>query len=180
MKTFIQRTQPLFAVLEGADVGDFFAQRDLVRALEGHLLAETYRELARAGVERASALNDQPRDDHVHKVLPSPGSGGSAGGSDEAFGLIEVALGGKPDNAEKLAASGAQERHLFVWLDDNTPFGMARPLSRDAPDWDDGSFGLPSRAPDVDPAITDLWIVHERSRRGWRWSRGVWTSLDYV
>lgn len=106
------------------------------------------------------------------------GSGGAASGSDGALEHLISALESKPDNVEKLRASGADERHLFVWIDDNTNFAIARPLSRDAPPWDDGGFGLPSKPPEIDPAITHLWVVHERSRRGWLWRGDAWQPLE--
>jgi hypothetical protein len=177
MKTIHQRVEPMLAALEAAGVDHYFAQRDLVRALEGHELGETFRELAAAGVERGSAVTHDADASHVHRALVSMGSGGSASGSDEALERLIGELEGKPDNALKLRESGAENRHLFVWIDDDTPFDISRPLSRDAPSWDDGHFGVPSRRPELDPAITHLWVVHERSRRGWLWNGDTWRAL---
>jgi len=51
-------------------------------------------------------------------------------------------------DAEKLAASGAAVRHLFVWVDPLTRLDIGRALTE----------GLPTVAPVVDPRITDVWL----------------------
>jgi hypothetical protein len=86
-------------------------------------------------------------------------------------------LSRKKDNPRKLSASGVEQRHLFVWLDDDTRFDIARPLSREAPSWGDERFGLPSASPSLDPAISHLSVVHERSRLGWLWDGDTWRGL---
>lgn len=83
----------------------------------------------------------------------------------------------KNDNPKKLKASGAEQRHLFVWLDGDTRFDIARPLSREAPAWGGEGFGTPSKAPVLDAAITHLWVVHQESRFGWLWDGVTWREL---
>lgn len=171
MNTVYQNLRPLFAQLEAAGVTYFDGDAAAVHVLQGGPLAGVYRQLRAAGVDRARMISHLGDAGHVHDVLLSPGSGGSAGGSDESVVLLSAVLSGRPDNVSKLAKSGASQRHLFVWVDDDTRFDIARPLSREAPAWAeaDGSFGTPTRAPALDPAVTHLWVVHERSRRGWLW-----------
>jgi hypothetical protein len=73
------------------------------------------------------------------------------------------------DNLRKLDASGADERHLWVWVDDQSPGVVQLPLlSRELPEF---PITLPSE-------VTDLWICNETPLRGWRYSaaRG-WTGL---
>lgn len=151
--------------------------------LEGREHAELYRNLLLLKVEHASAVphTGDPDPGHVHRVFVTVGGGGSASGSDEAVVMVTDALALKADNAQKLGSSGAESRHLFVWIDGATPFGIERALSQDAPSWDDdadGGFGSPSLAPQLDPAITHLWVVHERSRRGWLWDGQKWKALE--
>ena len=98
-------------------------------------------------------------------------------GSDEALAALTAELDLKPDNATKLQASGANHRHLFVWLDGNTPYKISRPLAHTAPDWAGGEWGVPSTAPRLDAAITHLWVVHYGSGRGWLWDGATWREL---
>lgn len=51
-------------------------------------------------------------------------------------------------DAEKLDASGASVRHLFLWVDSLTRLDIGRALTD----------GMPSAAPTVDPRITDVWL----------------------
>ncbi|MBO1740722.1 hypothetical protein [Leifsonia sp. TF02-11] len=180
LKTFLQRVHPLLLQLEAAGEQSFWDQPAQVHVLERGPLFDIYLPLLQAGVERALAAphHDHADPSHSHRIIPSLGGGGSVGGSDEALAGLVAELGRKPDNPAKLSSSGAEQRHLFVWLDDDSRFDIARPLSRDAPTWDDGQFGLPSLAPRIDPAVTHLWVVHQRSRRGWLWDGTSWRSLE--
>lgn len=178
LKTFLQAVHPLLLQLETAGEEFFFDQAAHVHVLERGPLSEVYLGLLKAGVQRASAAPHHEDPSHIHKMIPSLGGGGSASGSDAAAELLVDELGGRADNPDKLRRSGAEQRHLFVWLDDDTRFDLARPLSRDAPSWDDGGFGLPSLVPVLDPAVTHLWVVHQRSRRGWLWDGETWRSLE--
>ena len=89
----------------------------------------------------------------------------------------------------RLSESGADQRHLFVWIDGATPFAIERALSHGGEGWvrddedsgavTDDAFGLPAQDPHLDPAISHLWVVHERSARGWLWSADLgWRALE--
>ena len=183
LKTRRQRVQPLVAELESEGLDGFIDQRAGLSVLQGSEHSELYKKLLRMGVKRASQVPHarDPGPEHVHRVFVSPGGGGSASGSDESVALLGDALSVKDDNAKKLSASGAEQRHVFVWIDNGTPFAIARALSHEPPAWDDASdsgLGLPSMAPQLDGAITHLWVVHERSSRGWLWDGQTWTALE--
>lgn len=182
LKTFRHRVHPLVAQLEEAGEDYFDDGPAWLHVLERRPQWEVYQALLKAGVERASSAPHHAGGDpeHVHRVIISVGSGGSASGSDEALELLCEALAPKVDNAEKLRACKTEARHLFVWIDGATPFAIERALSHENPSWDNGddsAFGLPSREPDLDPAVTHLWVVHERSSRGWLWDGRAWQQL---
>lgn len=180
LRTYRQRVQPLIAELEAAGLDSFTDQRAALSVLEGREHAELFRKLLRMNVERA-AQHSRDTDEHVHRVFVSVGGGGSASGSDESVVLLCDALALKDDNAKKLSASGAEQRHLFVWIDGATPFAIERALSHEAPLWNaggDSGFGLPSAAPQLDSATTQLWVAHERSGRGWLWDGQNWRALE--
>jgi hypothetical protein len=180
MKTFVQRVQPAIAALEFAGETVFDDQHAAVHVIERGDFSHIYRPLLEAGVERATHVphRNRPEDpDHVHRILPSTGSGGSVSGSDESLDRLMNVLNEKSDNPAKLRASGAEQRHLFVWLNDDTSYNIARPLSREAPSWADEGWGLPTIEPPLDPAITQLWVVHARSLLGWLWDGERWRGL---
>lgn len=183
LKTYRQRVHPLIARLEVAGLESFSDQRAGLHVLEGREHGDLFRDLLLLNVEHASAVphTGDPDPAHVHRVFVTVGGGGSASGSDEAVVMLIDALAVKADNAQKLGGSGAENRHLFVWIDGATPFGIERALSHDTPSWDDdgdSGFGLPSLAPQLDPAVTHLWVVHERSGRGWLWDGQEWQAFE--
>lgn len=180
MKTFVQRVQPAIAELECAGEDFFDEQRAALHVMNAGPLAHLYRPLLDAGVERAvhaphAVRSDDPN--HEHRVWVSSGSGGSVSGSDESLENLIQELEKKFDNPTKLKASGAKQRHLFVWVNDDTWFNIARPLSHESPGWAEQGWGIPSVAPRLDPAITHLWVMHERSRMGWYWDGDEWRSI---
>lgn len=180
MKTFVQRVQPAIAELEFAGKTYFDDQDALLHVFETGEFSHIYRPLLEAGVERATHVPHRDRPDapdHVHRIWVSTGSGGSVSGSDESLDRLMEELNKKTDNPEKLRASGAEQRHLFVWLNDDTWYNIARPLSREAPTWADDGWGVPTTEPQLDPAITHLWVVHARSRLGWLWDSERWQEL---
>lgn len=117
--------------------------------------------------------------EHIHGVVWSTSGSYVASGSDAALLEIEETLNGKPDNYRKLTESGAQTRVLLVWVAQDTDGSITRPL-RDgiAERWD--HFGLPSRTPDLDESVVELWVVHRQTRRGWRWTTDGWTAIEGV
>lgn len=175
--TIRERLYAMLADLEAAGETRFDRQHAAVHVLQKGPLTELYLPLLSAGIEVAEAVPHVAGSEHVHKVIVSAGGGGSASGSDDALARLTEALSVKTDNPKKLAASGAKERHLFVWIDGDTPFGIERPLSHYPLDGTEVYFGLPSGPPDIDPVITHLWIVHERSGRGWYWDGASWHSI---
>ena len=180
MKTFLQRVQPALVELERAGETFFERERAGLHVIQRGPLAEIYRPLLDAGVERAThaphrvSMEDP---DHVHEVWVTTGSGGSVSGSNESLERLLDALSDKTDNPHKLAATGAEQRHLFVWVNDDTWYNIARPLSRTTPSWAEEGWGVPSIAPALDPAITHFWVMHERSRLGWLWDGETWQAL---
>lgn len=179
MKTFVQRVKPALAELELAGISRFDQQSAAIHVLQGGAHASLYKPLLEAGVEQAAyEPHPQSQDDpaHSHQMLVSTGSGGSASGSDEAVDRLMSELNTRTDDPKKLLESGAEQRHLFVWLNDDSPHKIARPLSHTAPS--SIGWGLPTVTPKLDPAITHLWVMHERSGKGWRWDGNVWAELQ--
>lgn len=177
LKTFLQSVHPALVELELNGESRVARQTAAVHVIQQGPLSLIYRLLLDAGVERASAVPNHAHRRHTHQVVPALGSGGSSSGSDEALGLLTDALSKKKDNPKKLRASGVEQRHLFVWLDGDTRFDIARPLCREAPAWRDEGFGMPSKPPVLDPAITHLWVLHQESRFGWLWDDVTWREL---
>lgn len=179
MKTFVQRVKPALAELELAGISRFDRQSAAIHVLQGGAHATLYKPLLDAGVERAASdphLKSQGDPAHIHQMIVSTGSGGSANGSDEAVDRLMSELDTREDNPKKLLDSGAQQRHLFVWLNDDSPHKIARPLSHTVPSGT--GWGLPTVTPKLDPAITHLWVMHERSGKGWLWDGNVWAELQ--
>lgn len=85
----------------------------------------------------------------------------SAHGPGLAAVAVESFIAETPDNLQKLARSGAVERHLWVWVDAHTQAQAELPLLRD--DLPDYPIALP-------PEVTHLWMCHENRLPGWRFS----------
>lgn len=151
LRTFLQQVHPALVGLELAGETVFERQRAALHVIQGGPLSSIYQQLLDAGVERASAMPDHGHSRRTHQVMTMLGNGGTASDSDQAVGRLTGELSKMKDNPKKLKASGAVHRHLFVWLDGDTRFDIARPLSRPAPSWRDG-FGLPSKPPALDHA----------------------------
>lgn len=90
---------------------------------------------------------------------------------EDVVAFAERFAASRPDNLHKLGDSGAAERHLFMWGGDvPQDWPSMRPLGLDIE-------ALPSRAPQLPPEITDVWvaaqgerpsrIVHWNAREGW-------------
>lgn len=139
------------------DAAQTLAQEKVIQALP-------YPELCRAEQHEAPHRIDLVRE-----------SGWSASGSDAALELIEAELNAKPDNFGKLR--GADEKHLFAWVDGDTDLAIARPFRGGRPaEWE--HFGLPSRGPNLLEPVDQLWIVDRATLTGWVWTpEAGWTSL---
>ena len=177
LKAFLQTVHPALAELERAGESFFERRAAALHVLQGGALAAFYRPLLGSGVERAEAMPHHGHRERAHHVISALLSGGSSSGSDGAVDLLTEELRRRTDNLTKLRGSGAAHRHLFVWLDDDTRFDIARPLGRKAPSWSDQEFGLPSAPLTLDTAITHLWVMHEGSRLGWLWNGANWSEL---
>jgi hypothetical protein len=184
-----QQAEKQLSVLEKNEVTRFHPQRDVVAVRDHDPASDELRRariaLARLGIQIAQAVSDHARETgpeggpHRHRVVTSLGSGGSASGSNESVELVCAELDDRADNPKKLRASGAERQHLFVWVNEHTSFGIARPLSRNEPEWvADDQFGLPTAPPDLDDTVTDLWVVHSGSLRGWYWDSEAWRALQ--
>lgn len=180
LRTFVQRVAPAIAELEAAGETRFSDQKAGLHILMGGPLSAVYRKLWEAGVEDAgsaphAARADEP--DHVHRVFVMAGSGGVASSSNDAVSQLMDELRSKTDNPKKLRESRVVSRHLFVWVNDDTEWSISRPVLNAAALGESDWWGLPDVNPDLDSAITDLWIVHERSLRGWRRNGEVWSVV---
>ncbi len=165
LNTFRQRVHPALVELELTGETSFEARRAAAHDHRGGRSSHIYQPLLDAGVQWASARPSHTHRAGTHRVIPTLGSGGTVSDdTDEALDLLTEALSRKPDNEKKLGASGTEHRHLFVWVDDDTRYDIARPLSREGNERE--GFGPPSRPPSLDPVITRLWVVHQESRLG--------------
>lgn len=179
MRTFVQRVKPAIAELEFAGVTRFDHQRAAIHVLERGDLSSLYKPLLAAGVVRAvyePHQRSQSDAEHSHQILVIPESGGSATSSNDAVERLVSELGTKEDNPRKLLRSGAEQRHLFVWLDGDTPYNIARSLSHTDPLGE--GWGLPTVTPKLHPAITHLWIMHQWTGKGWLWNGHLWAELQ--
>lgn len=176
VKNLVARLVEPVLALERAGRGHFMAQRDAVDLIMRVPGSEMYRPLLDAKIDDAVAVDDGDRSDHVHSIHIMLTGGGTASDSDTALELLEDELK-KPkrdDNPKKLILAARDQRHLFVWLDWHTEFGIARALQKDDP----VHFGLPSRPPKLSSGITHLWVVHEGSGQGWYWNGERWESVQ--
>ena len=171
-----ERLEPALAALEaiGVDLFREWTRLDLVGGSAAPA-SEAVQILAADGVVEARVF--PTRDEHPsHRIYVGMMGGWTARGSTDALSRIEQALRGKPDNARKLVEANADSAHLFVWLDDDTPGEISRPFAGGYEDWD--HFGLPERPPELPDPITNLWVLHRTTLRGWRWSPTQgWTAL---
>lgn len=164
--------------LESAGETDFDQTVCAYGTPDGDERPQRYQKLLEAGVERAVSMTCEEREGHLHRLHIFPGSGGSPQTSNSSLARLVEELRTRPDNAEKLRVSGCEQRHLFVWLDDDTAYEIAFPLSRELPpSWKAEGWGLPTEDPYFDIAITHLWVVHARTGLGWRWTGDEWRCL---
>ncbi|WP_270352061.1 hypothetical protein [Microbacterium testaceum] len=181
LRTFVQRVSPVIAELEAAGETQYSDQEAAVHILTGGPLSAVYKKLWNAGVEVAGNSSHAVRaddPDHVHQVFVMAGSGGVASTSNDAVSQLMEELRVKVDNPKKLRDSGAGSRHLFVWVNDDTEWSIARPVRGAAASGESDGWRLPDVAPVLDPGITDLWLVHERTLRGWLWNGTTWSAVD--
>lgn len=173
------RVAPHLMTLDATGAGGFDRHGSSRLGNTDHGIIDAVAALRAAGVDAARPVPWLCPDasGHRHRVMWAINETGSASDSDTALQRIEAELRPREDNVEKLSGSQSSETHLFVWIDDDSPFSVSRPL-RSAPGTPDAHFGLPTRAPEVAEAIQQLWIVHRVSRRGWHWDGATWKQVD--
>lgn len=93
------------------------------------------------------------------------------GGPDSALEILEEYIGCTGDNLRKLAQTGADERHLWLWLDEHSLRGVSDAFKEE-------DIALPSRKPNLPPAVTHLWIVSDVNGLGWRFEpENGWSKI---
>jgi len=122
-------------------------------------------EFTRLGVQFANSVPSlEPR-----VYLLTPFLGGCAADPNQLVGWVEQFLEGTPDVPAKLAASGHEERHAFIWTTETTDYAATSVLEVDEE--------LPTVAPRLPGGITHLWICSDHARHrvvmweagsGWR------------
>lgn len=94
------------------------------------------------------------------------------GGPNSALEILEEYIGRAKDNLAKLAQTEADERHLWLWLDEHSLRGVSDAFK-------DEGVALPSRSPNLPHAVTHLWIVNEVSGLGWMFEpENGWWKLN--
>ena len=93
------------------------------------------------------------------------------GGPDSALEILEKYIGRTEDNLRKLAQTGSDERHLWLWLDMHSLRGVLDAFKNEG-------VTLPGRKPNLPPAVTHLWIVNEVNGNGWRYEpKNGWSKI---
>lgn len=166
----LEATEAALRLLEDAGLDRYEQWNGSVMWLENEDLRPAIQTFARFGVTHARVFPTKKPEER--RIFFSLMGGWQAKGSDAALALIEAELLEKADNVQKLVDAEADESHLFLWLDSETPGEIARPFTggRIA---EYEHFGLPTRPPEVDAIVDAVWIVHRRTGRGWLWERGV-------
>lgn len=86
--------------------------------------------------------------------------------------FVERTLAREPDVVAKLLSVPSGRRHAFIWLGLEANEPASGFLARRG-EWPD----LASGALDVDPGVTDVWVVSfEANARFMHWTEGVWTD----
>ena len=109
-------------------------------------------------VKRQSVL--EKREGDLAEVVVLPMVNWIYGGPDSALEIIETEQLNEPDNLEKLRDSGATNRHLFIWVNQNTDRNVLDAFNAER-------IGLPTRAPRLPEEITHLWVVNIETEVGW-------------
>jgi hypothetical protein len=96
---------------------------------------------------------------------------------DDVVTFVERFSRSADDNLRKLRHAGADERHLFIWGGVfPQDWASLRPLGLDID-------ALPSRAPNLPPEITDVWVAAESERPSrivhWNAAEG-WHEAGYI
>lgn len=132
-------------------------------------LGESAHQLRRERVAHAQALH---RGSNPTQLLVSSSGGWIYGGPDAALGILEDRVSSDAGHLQKLEATEAPSRHLWVWTDFATEESLRHAF-------EPAQERLPNRAPKFPQAVTDFWCVDEFYGRGWRWSPSTgWTWVN--
>lgn len=180
-KNLERQLRTLFAECEKSGIAEFNRDDTTTYMTSEPSRRVLYQRLDAMGIESAGPpmLQGDPPG-HQHQIHIALTTDGTIESSDTSLRNLMAELGRKTDNRKKLSDSRALRRILFAWLDGDTPYEIVRPLDGEAPPGLERHFGPPSIAPELDPAITELWIVHDGTRRGWRWDGTEWSTLEGV
>ncbi len=121
------------------------------------------------------------RGSHRHELQLSTAGDFVEVGADAAMQAIETFVRDHTDNLRKLAASGAEVKHLFVCLDEESSASVTHSVSRRfavPPVAGVDHFGVPNRSPSLPSEVDELWVVYEREGQGWHWDGVGWDSID--
>lgn len=118
------------------------------------------------------------KDPSVRRLFYTPMGSWVSKGADDGLRIIEEHLADNPDNHRKLARAGADQSHLFLWLDSDTNGAVAATFTA-LEERDGRLIELPSRPPSLPEPITHLWVVHRGTGRGWMYSPDDgWRTMD--
>jgi hypothetical protein len=127
------------------------------------------------------AEDEERRGPHSHGIQLSTGGDFVEVGKDVALETIEAFVAAHEDNLRKLSKAGADVKHLFVGLDEQTSPSISHSVSRRfaaPPVYGVDYFGLPQRPPVLPAEVDHLWVVYEREGQGWHWGDGRWEEVD--
>jgi hypothetical protein len=119
-------------------------------------------QFTRLGVQRAIALPSRRGRVYLERTL----LGGCAADPNQLVDWVEKFLQRTTDVPKKLAASGHEQRHAFIWTTETTDYAATSVLDLDEQ--------LPTVAPRLPCGITHLWICsdHAARRRVVMWEAG--------
>lgn len=111
------------------------------------------------------------------RIVIRRGGGGANNGSNAAVAEICGYIKITEDNLRKLQSGNWSDRHLFVWVTNETNETAAWQLQDPRLAREAEAFGLPTESPSLPLQVTHLWVVHRTSGRGWYWNAHVWQAV---
>ncbi len=122
-------------------------------------------ELVSAKTASSDMFRDLDPDKRFVCVMPSLSY--SYSGPNGAIEHLEEKLFHNSRDIEKLSAGTSIRRHYFVWINSFT-----HPSVKEA-FLGENVKNLPSRIPQIDPILTDLWVVEEERKLGWHFNNSA-------
>ena len=116
-----------------------------------------------SATSRIGSFKDQGETDK-RLIFVSPGESWVFSGADDALKKVISWANGNLKDHKKLVKSEADERHEWVWINQESSQELIN--SFELP-----NFICPNFLVDLNPAMTDLWIVEEKSLRFFKYSR---------